>query len=252
MNDVNNSYGIFTAGFIVVLLVSIGCNICISKFRHKAIRTKVDQQKIDIQNSKSSDRNILESVSVNEISNNSYETINENDMAMSISADQEHQIHIQNRNKTSTTQFDNSYLEVISDKGYSASCEADNDHSSIVTSSKSKVKSAKVNSVELYIDNNREDDITSYLSMDKSHFEDFETSTPSHSPIHVTMCSENEFIKKEVHSTKTIDYMNNYFTLNACDIDNCYNYCTSRNPNIDNVGQNATQSCVKGKRHSCP
>lgn len=236
-----------------MFLMSIGCNIFIGNYRHRKIRTKEGQHKMEIIEHKSGDQNIQESGSVGEISNFSskYETINENEMVLpnSIITNIKLQKQAKTITRKSSTNLDQIYLDVIGDDVYSVRKEAEMNSCLNVQSSKSTIKKATVKSVKPYkkcTENYTDDEIASYCSMEES-----ENSTTSISQIHLEMCRVNQLVNREDNSTKKPEYMNNYFTLDSRDMDDCHSYCAAVRPCLDTMNQH-TKVNILMKRNSCP
>lgn len=243
------SYGLFAAGFVVVLLVSIACNVCISSYRHRKRGKQVRQGNNLIKNPNSSDENIQESSELSYVSSK-YETINENDMVLNNPSSHQHREHARSKNKKCLPLVDQSYLTVIDGDGNAApvrktkitSCLPD-------TSSTSHVRMETT--VVLNRDTNTDEDEASCGFMDSKCLEDSETSTNSNSKVHVKMSSASRHVDRKSKSIKERDYMNTYFTLNTSEMDNFHSYCKAIAPDTEFERQ-ANQCTVSKKRHSCP
>ncbi|CAC5415246.1 unnamed protein product [Mytilus coruscus] len=248
------SYGLFAACFVVVLLISIGCNICISNYRLKAILQQVGERKHETENANSGDENIPESVSIGELSNISpkYETINENEIAMFNSTNDKHLEHVRTQNRKSAPLSDQSYLDVIDGDDDSATDEDMIELGLLDTSSTSNIKkeTTVVPNIDIYTD----DYIAACRFMEEKQYEESETSTTSNSLIHVKMCSVNKLVEREVNLTTERDYMNTYWTLNTNNMDYCNSYSAIVAPDMEfeSVLKQEKQSIVPKKRHSSP
>ncbi|CAC5412779.1 unnamed protein product [Mytilus coruscus] len=241
MNDQYNNYVLFAAGFIVVLLISIGCNICISNYRQRAMRMAMAQQ-IKIQNPQFVDKNIQESDSDGEISHVSskYESINENNMTMPNSTNHEHRIQSQTFNRQS-------YLEVIGDDDYFASKEA-----TVESSSMTNIKTNTLKPKELFTDNNIDAEVASYHSILSKQFDESDMFLTLNNSIHVDMDNVNKDIARKVNSTKKREFVNPYSTLNTSEMQNYQNYYTAVKHDIEIVIQKEKPSNEKMKRNSYP
>lgn len=242
------SYGLFAGCFVVVLLMSIGCNICISNYRLRALL-----QQVGIANS--GDGNKPESVMDDEFSNYStkYETINENEIAMFNSTTDKHLVHVRTQNRKSDPFFDqSSYLDVIggdddstTDEELVESCLLDSSSTSNI-----KKKTMIVSNIDIYKDNNT----AASLFMEEKHDAESETSTTSNSLHHVKICHVDKLVERKVNLTTGRDYMNTYWTLNTNDMDYWHSYSTIVAPDMEfkSVLKQEKQSIVPMKRHSCP
>lgn len=242
------NYVVFGAGFVAVLLVSIGCNICISNYRNSTIRQQVTQQTHEIKNSNSDDENIQESVSMGQLSNKSskYETIDENDMAKRNSTTHKH-----NQQRHCSSLFDQSYLDVIADDVYSASNPQNIDSCLLDVSSTSNLKkeTTVVRPTAIYTD---DQEASRSIFVTKRN-EEAEISTASNSSIHLKICSVVNLLEREAN-LKERNYMNTYLTLNTCDMDYCQSFSTPVAPDskFESVIKQEKQCVVQKKRHSCP
>lgn len=246
------SYGLFAVGFVVVLLVSIGFNICISNYRHRTLRRQVGQQTNEIRNPNLTDENIQESKSSDELSNRSskYETINEHNMALCNSTEFEHCDQPQTKIKTSSPLFDQSYLDVIGDEYKSASGPEKiksylSDTSS--TSNDKKEKTASQNT-DYYTDY----EVASCSFICGKRIEDAENSTTSNSLMDVKSSSLNKHVEREVNSKKESDAMRTYSTLNKSDMDYCQSYLTTVAPDSNLESVIKQEKHERKNRHSCP
>ncbi|CAC5383961.1 unnamed protein product [Mytilus coruscus] len=247
MNDNKySSYGLFAAGFVVVLLLSIGCNICINNYRNKAIQPQLGQQQTEVQNLKIGDENIQELGSVDAISNVSskYETINENDLAVLNDTNRERKIKAKIFSRNLSPLFDQSYLEVIGDDVVST-------EETIKSIGKSSIKIKTLKSEEPYTDD-IDAEVDSYRSMNSKLFEESNISSTSSSPIHVDIECVNKLIDIKVISTKKKEFMNPYLTLNTDEMNNCRSCYTTVKPDTKSRITTEKQSFIAMKRHSCP
>lgn len=245
INDQKYSiYGLFAAGFIVALLLSIGFNICISNYRNSAIHLGLQRSKI--QNLKIVDENIQEFGSVGEISNisSNYETINENDLAVFNNTSHERNMQAQTFNRKCSPLSDQSYLEVIGDDCVFI-------EETIESSGKSNIEIKTLNSEEPYKDD-IDSEVNSFRSLNSKHLEESNISSASNSPIRVEMECVNKHIDRMVNSTKKKEFMNSYLTLNTNEINNCQNSYTTVKPDKISRITPENLSLKATKRHSCP
>lgn len=236
--DQKFAYGLFAAGFVAVLLVSIGCNICISNYRNRLIQSHVGQQNINKQNMKNLDESIHELGSIDEISNVSskYETINEIDLAVLNNTSPESQ-------KISPL-FEPSYLEVIADDAVST-------EETIEYPGKSELKMKTLNSEEKYT-YDIDAEVDSYRSINFENCQESKISSSSSKSIHVDIECVNKPIDRKIFSTKKRKFMNPYLTLNTSEMNNSQSYYTTIKPDTKSSITTGKPSFKAIKRHSCP
>ncbi|XP_063408705.1 uncharacterized protein LOC134692186 [Mytilus trossulus] len=244
-----NNYVLFAAAFIVVLLISIGCNICISNYRQRAMQRAMAQQ-LKIQNPQSFDETIQESDSAGAISHVSskYETINENNMTMPNFENCEHKIQSQTFNRTSSPVLNQSYLEVIGDDDYFASKEE-----TVESSSMTNNKNSTFESKEIFADNIDAED-ASYHSILSEQFNETDMFLSSNSSIHLDMNSVNKDITRKYNSTKKREFVNPYSTLKTSEMQNYQIFYTAVTCKHETeiLTQKVKPSYEKMKRNSYP
>lgn len=228
------TYGLLAAGFVAVLLISTGCNMCICKYRNKAMRLQIKQQIVEIHNLKNRNDSIHELGSVGDISNVSsrYETIDEKDMSTRNLKDHEHRIQGQTLNRQVSSVFDDSYLEVIGDDVYSACNEE-----MVESSSMLNTKMINVMTTGPYKANNIDTDVASCHSTVSKQFDESEMLLVSNCQINIDTDSACNFINTEINFDKKGECMNPYLLLNTSEIDKTENYYTSLDPNMESVFQ---------------
>lgn len=225
-NYQKTNFGLIAAGFVVVLLVSIVCNICISNYRNRGVRAQIRQQKIELQNLKNADVSLQELESVGDISNLSsrYETIDENEMTIPDFKNHEHRTTL---NRQLSSLYDQSYLEVIGDVVYSAS-----DEVTIEPFSMSYIEMNKQMSLYPYTANNIDAEVASYHSTVSKQFDESDMSSASNSSIRVVTDGVSKFINKD-NTIAEREIINPYMTLNTWEIDKSQSYYTALDQDME-------------------
>lgn len=230
------NYIIFAVGFVVILCVSVSCNVFVSYCRKRKRRTlKIQPQRTDIhsENEQSNDEEVLRARLSDEMSNVScrYESIDENRM---ITLDRKKHRAIRNDmlNLDSPMASDNTYLEVVGDYQSSILPEIHTQNSTELCLQNNENSDGKSNSEKSITTN----DLNQSYSSNQNTLTQPET-------CHVNECYG-------IAGTKT-DSQNQYVPLNRNELGHCQSYSTYENPQTDTILPKEKPLSLSFKRYSC-